>query len=134
MFDTYGNYSDAVGSINNPLGAYTNVGDNDLLPRGSFAVNAIYAGSPSVRVAQKNDGSAQTVYVEFTSTEPLLISPFIFSHPETNCQAMYGIINMNAVFNISAPNRVWRSASPWMQNATIDKYFNSPSLNAFTEP
>ncbi len=119
MFDTYGNYSDAVGSINNPLGAYTNVGDNDLLPRGSFTVNAIYAGSPSVPVPQKNDGSAQTVYVQFTSTEPLLISPFIWANPETNCQAMYGIINMNAVFNISTPNRVWRSASPWMKNATI---------------
>jgi hypothetical protein len=127
MFDTYGNYSDGVGSINNPLGAYTNVGDNDLLPRGSFSVNSIYAGSPSAKVPQKNDGSAQTVYVEFTSTEPLLISPFIWANPETNCQAMYGLINMNAVFNISTPNRVWRSASPWMQNATITLNSLSPN-------
>lgn len=127
MYDTYGNYADAVGSINNPLGAYTNVGDNDLLPRGAFSVNAIYAGSPSARVPQKNDGTAQTVYVEFTSSEPLLLSPFIWAHPESNSQAFYGIINMNAVFNISTPNRVWRSASPWMSKATITLNSLSPN-------
>ena len=41
-FDTYGNYADAVGAINNPLGGFNNSGDNDLLNRGSWVVDQIY--------------------------------------------------------------------------------------------
>lgn len=121
MFDTYAKYSDAVGAINNPLGAYSNVGDNDLLPRGAFPINSIYSGTPTAPVAVPvGDGaSAITVYVEFTSTEPLLISPFIYANPQTNNMGIYGIQNMNMVFNIGDCSRVWRSANPWVGNATI---------------
>lgn len=131
-FDTYGRYSDAVGAINNPLGGYTNVGDNDLLPRGAFAVKEIYqlAGDLHVPQALSNGTTAQTVYVNFVSTEPLLISPLIWAHPESNNQAFYGIVNANCVFNLGSANRVFRSASPWMASAavTIDSIDSSVLL------
>jgi len=129
MFDTYGKYSDAVGAINNPLGSYGNIGDNDLHPRGAFVVNAIYGGTPNAPVALPvGDGaSALTFYVEFTTTEPLLVSPFIWANPQSNNMGFYGIQNMNFVFNIGDCSRVWRSANPWMASTviTVDSFSNS---------
>ena len=116
MFDTYGNYSDAVGAINNPLGGYTNVADNDLQPRGAFLVDEIYmlSGNNHVPQAISDGASSYTVYVRFTSSEPLLLSPFIWAHPETNNAGFYGIQNMNAVFNVGDCSRAWRSSNPWL--------------------
>lgn len=129
MYDTYANYSDGVGAINNSLGGYSNVGDNDLLPRGAFSLNSAYGGTPTAPLAvPKGDGnSALTMYVEFTSSEPLLISPFIWANPQTNNMGFYGIQNMNMVFNIGDCSRVWRSANPWMAFATVtvDAFSNS---------
>ncbi len=121
MFDTYGNYADGVGAINNSLGAYSNVGDNDLLPRGSFVLNSVYSGSPTAKVpVSVGDGtSAITVYAEYTCSEPLLLSPFIFANPETNAQGIYGVQNMNIVFNVGDASRVWRSANPWFSPKVV---------------
>lgn len=120
MFDTYGYYSDAVGAVNNPLGGYSNVGDNDLLPRGAFMVDEIYSLNGTAHIPQPiSDGaSAYTVYVRFSSSEPLLVSPMIFSNPETNNMGFYGIQNMNAVFNIGDCSRAWRSANSWVGAST----------------
>lgn len=134
MYDTYGSYSDGVGAVNNPLGAYKNVGDNDLLPRGSFVVSEIYsinAGPPVVHAPQPISDGAQgyTVYVRFTSTEPLVIPPLIWANPESNSQGFYGIQNMNATFNLGDCSRVWRSSNPWLGLAsttiTVDTISNS---------
>jgi hypothetical protein len=121
MYDTYGNYADGVGAINNSLGAYSNVGDNDLLPRGSFVLNSVYSGSPTAKVpVSVGDGtSAVTVYAEYTCSEPLLLSPFIFANPETNAQGIYGVQNMNIVFNVGDASRVWRSANPWFSPKVV---------------
>jgi hypothetical protein len=122
MFDTYGNYADGVGAINNSLGSYGNVGDNDLLPRGSFILNSVYSGSPTAKVpVSVGDGtSAITVYAEYTCSEPLLLSPFIFANPETNAQGIYGVQNMNIVFNVGDASRVWRSANPWFSPKVVE--------------
>ena len=120
MFDTYGNYADGVGSVNNSLGSYSNVGDNDLLPRGAFLVDEIYTLNGTNHAPQPiSDGaSSYTVYVRFTSSEPLLLSPFMWANPSHNDQGFYGIQNMNAVFNLGDCSRVWRSASSWVNTAT----------------
>jgi len=120
-FDTYGNYADAIGANNNPLGGFNNTSDNDLLNRGAWVVDAIYMksldGTGNTGNVQfpvvVSTGVLQYVYVQFTCTEPLLISPFIFSDPKSNNQAFYGIQNLNMIFNInnSASNRIWRSSS-----------------------
>ena len=131
MTDTYGNYSDGVGSVNNALGSYSNVGDYSLPTRGCFVVDEIYGLNGAVHQAQtpSQAGVAQTVYVRFTSAEPILVSPFLFTNPETNAQGIYGVVNMNMVFNIGDCSRVWRSANPWFTpdkcSVSVDNFSNA---------
>lgn len=129
MPDNYAYYADAVGANNNPLGSYKNVGDNDLLPRGAFPILKAYGGTPQAPTALPvGDGaSALTWYVEFRSVEALMISPFIWSNPHLKA-SMYGIQNMNMVFNIGDASRVWRSANPWLSSigsVSIDEFMSS---------
>lgn len=142
-FDTYGNYADAIGANNNPLGGFNNTSDNDLVNRGSWVVDAIYqrnaAGTINTGALQfaptVSDGvTLQYVFVQFTCSEPLLISPFIFSDPKSNNQAFYGIQNLNMIFNInnSANNRIWRSSNAVANKAcTIDSWQSSQLLFNF---
>lgn len=116
MADNYANYANAVGAVNNPLGAYSNIGDNDLHPRGSFAVNYISSDVAGTLPVPVSTGAQQDVYVQFTTREPLLLSPFKWATEET--KSFYGIQNMNMVFNLGSANRVWRSASTWFNGAT----------------
>jgi len=103
-FDTYQKYSDAVLANNNPLGSFTNVADNDLVPRGAFYVSDISGNTVG-------DGTLKTVTVTFETAEPLLVSPWLFADPKSNAQAIYGVTNLNFTFNIGSMNRIWRTAS-----------------------
>lgn len=114
MTDNYANYSDAVGAVNNPLGGYSNIGDNSLHPRGTF--NLDFIGTTGGDPIAVSDGTAQTYYVTFTTREPLTLSPFRWASEEG--KGFYGIQNMNMVFNLGPANRVWRSASPWFDGTT----------------
>jgi len=138
QYDLVGNYSQAVGANLNPLGAWANAGDNDLLPRGAFVVDAIGSGLDAngvpTGVVPVSTGVAQTVYVRFTVAEPLLISPFIFAHPQSNNQGFYGIQNMNFVFNIGDASRVWRSANTWITSASVASFTNSQLIFNFLTP
>ena len=106
-FDTYYNYSDAVLAMNNPLGSYYNSADPDLYPRGAFGQLDSITGN------SVGDGATlKTVAMTFTTSEPLLVSPFIFADPESNNQGMYGVQNLNFVFNLSSSaSRAFRSGS-----------------------
>jgi hypothetical protein len=139
MPDTYKSYSDAVGSINNPLGSWVNTSDNDLSPRGSWqlvpfdAAGLIFVSTDPVTPAQVavSTGVAQTVYVKFTVTEPLLLSPFIFADPKSNNQGFYGIQNLNFVMNIGNGNRCWRSANNYGQSVVPYQFSNSQLIFNF---
>jgi hypothetical protein len=117
MADVYANYADGVGAINNPLGSYSNIGDNDLHPRGSYALTAISSDLAGQNKVTVSDGTAQTVYVRFTTREPLLLSPFKWATEET--KSFYGIQNMNMTFNLGDCSRIWRSASSWFNGSTV---------------
>ena len=126
-FDILASYQDGVGANLNPLGGWNNSADNDLFARGSFSIDAIGAvASPSnlqacpaslpiplIPAGQPNttaQSQVQDIYIQFTVTEPLLLSPFIFADPKSNNQGFYGVQNMNFVFNIGDASRVWRTA------------------------
>jgi hypothetical protein len=111
-FDTASSYGALLGSNANPLGSWGNNADNDLVPRGSWVLNSYSINADGTGgVPPVSDGvTSQTAYVNFTVTEPLMLSPFIFADPKSNSQAFYGIQNMNFVFNIADGKRVWRSA------------------------
>lgn len=94
MFDTYGNYNDADGANNNPLGNWQNSTslDNDLIPRGCFPA--------AIQNAALTSGNQATAYITITVTEPVLVSPWTFAGDDS-C-GMYGIQNLNAIYNLTA--------------------------------
>lgn len=140
-YDLLGKYSDGVGSNLNTLGGWAIAGDNDLLPRGAWCLDAVSTTAPVNGLLQApytapvvSTGAAQTIYVQFTCAEPLLLSPFIFSDPKSNNQGFYGVQNMNFVFNIGDASRVWRSASSTSAVGTdpaANAYITAASVVAF---
>jgi hypothetical protein len=114
-FDTYQKYSDAVFAVNNPLGGYTNIADNDLQPRGAFYVDSITGNSIGT-----TGNLDKSVVLTVTVTEPLLVSPFIFAHPLSNGQGIYGVQNMNFTFNLASnASRAFRTARNLITSANL---------------
>lgn len=107
MYDSYLNYDEALGTNNNPLAGWNNVSnDQDFQPRGSFKLISVSGNDP------KADGvdNLRTVLVRFKTTEPLMLSPFIWCDPKSNNQGLYGVQTLNFVFNLGSANRVVRLA------------------------
>ena len=111
--DTYKNYGDQLGANNNSNGSWSQTADNSLLSRGAFSIDKIQQTVPVTAAANSQligDGaSLRTVELTFTSFEPLFLSPFHFANLSANQMGIYGVTNMNFIFNISAnASRVWR--------------------------
>ena len=107
--DSYTNYNDGVGALNNASGNYSSALDSDIYARGSFTL-LNYESSLS------QDEKTLIEAFQFKITEPLLLSPFIYSNPQSNCQGFYGIQNLNFILNVGDANRVFRGPTV----ATID--------------
>jgi len=132
QFDTYNSYGDAVGASNNSLGAWANTADNDLNNRGSWVLDYVNMSADGTgTLPPVSTGAAQTIYVKFTVSEPLLISPFIFCNPSSNNQAFYGIQNMTFTMSMGDASRVWRTASSFVKTASVVSYSNSQLLFNF---
>ena len=160
MPDLLATYKDGVGTNLNSLGSWANSADNDLLPRGAFQIDGISTAlnaqgtglsSPLVAPVPNADGVTQSVYVQFTSTEPVLLSPWLWAEPKSNNQGFYGVQNMNFVFNIGDASRVWRTANyqatvpatgvaqtpyknTWIQSASVASISNTRLLFNFLTP
>ena len=132
MIDTYKNYADATSARNNPLGNYTNTGDNDLLPRGSFDVESITGNSVST------DGtSLKTVYITVKVSEPLLSSPWLFANPQSNNQGMYGIQNIAFQFNLDETcKRVFRTSRTALSDlaVSVESWQDSKLILTYISP
>lgn len=96
MYDVYGNYSQIPATAaNKPFGSFADQSyDNDLQPRGSLPV--VITGTNFLAIT----AGARTITVSIKVTEPVMLSPFVFAGDEG--QAMYGIQNFNATYNLSA--------------------------------
>ena len=123
----YATYSDAVGANNNPMAGYANASyDVDQVPRGAWPATitiARYVGGvyqDANPVAQVGDATETwKVVVQSFTTEPLFLSPFIFSNPEYNAQGFLGINNMNFNFTIdSTLARLWSSSTGYISSIT----------------
>ena len=97
--DPYYSYTSGIQSLNNPnAGQYTSA-DQDFNSRGSMYLKDYnYAAA----------GVIATETFTFHISEPLMISPFIYSNPKCNNQAFYGIQNMNVVLNLGTLDRMFR--------------------------
>jgi hypothetical protein len=127
--DTYAKYSDAAGAINNPLGAYNNAtefaeqpngawaqwefcnpdtgagfgvpgaGSNTTYSYGTQGVVTVVSGIPTVNSAANKK---YTVAIRFSSTERLIIPPFIFNDEFEGSVGYFGINNIQMVMNLKS--------------------------------
>jgi len=100
MLDTYQSYDDpyfyGTGIANDPLQAY---GQNSYFnPRGAFDVEII--SNPVVGA-----GNAGTAVVRFSTTEPLILSPFL--NGNDNNIAFIGVQQLTVQFNLTNLARIW---------------------------
>ena len=95
-------YTDGVQSLTNPLAAQYTSADQDFNGRGSIALTGY---------SKTDVGTTSVENFTFHISEPLMISPFIYSNPKSNGQAFYGIQNMNIVLNIGNLSRAFRGLS-----------------------
>lgn len=118
--DNAQNYDDLVNGISNTLGSYLNVAmENDYKPRGAIVANISFSNATNVQTAGAGTGTpavgvtATSYHVRVTLREPLLMSPFIYTHPFYNGQGFYGLQNMNLVFNLAgaSPTSLFRSVT-----------------------
>lgn len=116
--DNYKQYQDAEVAVNNPLAAYTNgVSQKYSLPRGCHPLDNVvilatgngHGGGDTNPVKLDND-NAFTITITATFTEPLFISPFLFSGLPQNDAGILGVNNFNLVLNLdSQMKRFWSS-------------------------
>ena len=117
------------GNAGNTLGNFlTGSIDTDILPNGAYAgpnarngvyngaleqpVTLLYSADGITYFAQGTQGgavaSANFWRLVFTTTEPVLCQPFIFSDPVSNRQGMYGVQTIQLQYNIANADRVVR--------------------------
>lgn len=125
-YDTYWNYIDAVGSNNNPLGAWNDCAvDEAYQGRGVSRILSITGNVPGA--------GPKDILLTFETIEPLMLSPLIWCDPESNNQGFYGLQVLNLVFNIGSTNRILRSAQRSINGATnLAVALENP--NAFAQP
>ena len=122
--DTFYNYSDAVGTMANPLGALNNNGyDNKLRGRGSHPVvividHKIAGVSTDASVISTALTDTWTISVSTHLTEPLLfLSPFISNPCVSNEAGFLGINNFSFNFTLDgALKRVFRTSNDYTYN------------------
>jgi len=131
------------GNAGNTLGNFlTGSIDTDLLPNGSYAgpnagttpigggatadqpVVLSYSPDGSNWYTQGSQGganaSANLWRLTFTTTEPVLCQPFLWSDPVSNRQGMYGVQTIQLQYNVANADRVVRF---------IEKQYTPGSLN-----
>ena len=146
MLDKYASYNTCAGAVNNPLGAYDSSSDYDNVQNGAFpqlyftnasgSVATQYAfgtastvsfnasGLPYVSALAPADALlALNVYIYWTSTEPIVLSPFVFSdHCEWET-GLFGINNIQLIANL-LPSQQLRNlrncTAPAMCNSAIN--------------
>jgi uncharacterized membrane protein YgcG len=109
QYDSYWSYTDALGANNNPNSAWNDCAlDQDFQPRGGFTIENITGNLPRADAA---DLTPRNITITYRTREPLMLSPFIWTDPESNNQGMYGVQTLNFVFNLGQANRAIRLAN-----------------------
>ena len=103
-------------------------------PRGSWVLQELYALDGAA--PRKPKVTDTVVYATYKVTEPIMMSPFVFGHPEGK-QGFYGIQTMNFQMNINSnANRAWRSVrfGTFDKQATVEKFGESMLIFTFLTP
>ena len=142
MLDKYQSYDDAYGTLNNPIGAYNDSTDYDNVPNGAFpnlffttSAGAVLTGStapgtpafagatygllngvpvydPTLAPVAAGGVQSYTLYIQWRTTEPICLSPFIFSDEHEWETGLFGLNNIQIIMNFkSSPASLIRSCS-----------------------
>jgi len=159
MLDKYQSYNDAFGASNNPLAGWENTTAEDVVPNGAFSgvfftlpngkvletvdngfvapvADGSWTVSNGVPVAQAAGipaGTVCTIYYKWTSTEKLVLSPFVFSDCHEWDTGLFGINNIQLIMNLQSPARTLRStgrAGRAVDGASIGYNTNATSVFA----
>jgi hypothetical protein len=132
--DTFASYSPTVVGRNaaHPNSNYWAIDDASIVHRGSF----VPIGYSATGAAPDTGASGVVDVVEtfaWQLTEPLLLSPFIFTNLKNNGQGFYGIQNLNIVINIGDTRRVFRGLTGYnptggLQSLAPSYYNPSPAI------
>jgi hypothetical protein len=152
MLDKYASYNDAFATNNSPLGAYdtaaldTDEGNGTFqglvfttpagVPLGNAApafVGANYDAVNGVPVANAaTAGGPATIYIRWRSTEPIVLSPFVFADEHEWDTGLFGINNIQLVMNlVSNPSRSIRSTT--RAGRTISAVQYNTSIQSFQD-
>jgi hypothetical protein len=161
MLDKFQSYNDAYGCLGNPLAGYDAMADYDNVPNGAFpglvftdnvgnvltgTASPAFAGAgydctngvPSFNVGGTAPSvGAHTIYVRWRSTEPIVLSPFVFSDENEWDTGLFGLNNIQLIMNLtSSPSRVIRSTnragrtlSSIQYNANVANVFQDSVVN-----
>jgi hypothetical protein len=158
--DNYQNYNAASGSINSPLGAYNDAVDTDLVGNGAYpgvrftnaignalTGNGVYVDQNGVNVSFQNGIPVRTlasdagcfIYLEISSIEKLVLSPFVFADSHSWETGLFGINAIQLVMNIGSPARVIRHTGNTGRTLSQisfngDQFFNSAVQFSFLTP
>jgi hypothetical protein len=122
MLDKYQSNYLATGAVNNPLSGYSEAVNDDVVPNGAFLgfnftdpngtplvgtatpayVGATYNMVNGVPVYAAGALGAQTIYFSVTSTEKLVLSPFVFADDCESDTGLFGINNIQLVMNFKS--------------------------------
>lgn len=122
MLDKYQSNYLASQSVNDPMAGYSDAVNDDVVPNGSFlgfnftdpngtplvgTAAAAYAGATygmenGVPVYAAGALGAQTLYFSITSTEKLVLSPFVFADDCESDTGLFGINNIQLVMNFKS--------------------------------
>lgn len=139
----YYKYTNGTQANNNPLADYATASyDLDQVPRGAFPALIQYKYNGGALTVATNgeivapagvaEGDVWKICVQTIVTEPILLSPFIWSDPEFNCQGLLGINNMAFTFNIdSTASRVWSTASSYFTSIALGSTILATNSSAF---
>jgi hypothetical protein len=123
MMDTYASYNDAFGTIRNPLGDFSSSLGRDEVPNGAwgqcnftdpqgrvlvgtsfYTVGAVTVNYTNGIPVQTEANTTYPLFLSFTSNEKLVLSPFIFSDIHEMETGIFGVQNIQLVFNLTNPS------------------------------
>ena len=173
MLDKYASYNDAYLAVNSPLASYLDATESAEMPNGAWyniqfcdSNGAVLTGSANYTVAGqayayvngvpvRNTAvyaadATYPIFVQFFSTEKLVLSPFIFADSKEYEVGLFGLNNVQIVMNLKSSADIARviryttgngrtiascalanystTGSPF-QNARVNCQFLTPSLD-----
>lgn len=164
MLDKYQSNNDAYSCNNNPYAGYNNASDVDNIPNGAFnglvftdqagavlpeaytnaavaatGTNATaYAALRGVPVAPNGglaNNAVYTIYFRFSSTESLVLSPFVFADEYEWDTGLFGVNNIQLIMNLqSSPANIvrWNNRYANIAVSNIQYYTNTQGVGPFT--